>query len=111
MREKIFKIPHGILEPSRVVNMDIKDIESIAGINLRACRLRKRYAHRAAGCQDGDTFRIGSVQVQKERRQEAAPARDPLAAAPDQPQCQSLLGRVNVKEPSGDQGLSIHHCS
>jgi len=71
MREKIFKIPHGILEPSRVVNMDIKDIESIAGINLRACRLRKRYAHRAAGCQDGDTFRIGSVQVQKERRQEA----------------------------------------
>ena len=108
MWKKILKIPHGIVEPSCVVNMNLKDVERIAGINLCARRLRERHAHRTAGRQDMDTPCIGSVQVQNERRKETAPAPYPLAAAPDEPQRQSLLGRVNVKEPSGDRGLSIH---
>ena len=64
---------------------DLKDVERIAGINLRARRLRERHAHRAAGCQDMDTPCIGIVQVQNERRKETAPATDSLAAAPDEP--------------------------
>ena len=85
MGKKIFKIPHGVVEPSRVVDVDLKDVERIAGINLRARRLRERHAHRAAGCQDMDTPCIGIVQVQNERRKETAPATDSLAAAPDEP--------------------------
>ena len=85
MWKKILKIPHGVVEPSRVVDVDLKDVERIAGINLRARRLRERHAHRAAGRQDMDTPCIGIVQVQNERRKETAPAPDPLAAAPDEP--------------------------